>query len=354
MVTVARIVLMPIPGYLLFGGASELFAALLMIIVIGLTDWIDGIMARREGPSVLGGLLDPIADKIFIAAIYLPLTERGVIPIWMTACIFARDFVVTTLRTSLSLRDAPMRTATLAKYKTATQMMGIGYVTLYLAHTENPASIWVWAFIIGPIFLPLGLILYRFATKQKQGPRSVTMMSLMIFAVAMRAVLGPDLAIILSLWIITTMTVVSGFSYLSDAWGALRGTPGSYKEGMRFILDGILVPVAYVLLLNYPNSGTITLAIILVITVELTLGGLGNLLASRHIVPRFRWMAIKSILQLILAGTALLARYFGTEAQVLAPDVTLDQLAILSALFITVAYAGASFWRHRSVYLAAI
>ena len=115
MVTIARIVLMPIPGYMLYQGAQPLFACIGVIFLLGITDYIDGIMARREGPTVLGGLLDPIADKIFIAVIYLPLTERymegwdrAVVPMWMTMCIFCRDFLVTSLRTSLMLRDAPM------------------------------------------------------------------------------------------------------------------------------------------------------------------------------------------------------------------------------------------------------
>jgi len=130
--TLARIVLMPIPGWLLYQGAPYLFVCLAVIFVLGLTDWFDGIIARRQGPTVLGGLLDPIADKIFVAVIYLPLAERfvpewgrAVIPIWMTCCIFVRDFLVTSLRTSLLLRDAPMRTSQLAKLKTAAQMLGV-------------------------------------------------------------------------------------------------------------------------------------------------------------------------------------------------------------------------------------
>lgn len=347
MVTVARIVLMPIPGYLLYGGSSQLFAALIAIIILGLTDWIDGIMARREGPSTLGGLLDPIADKIFIAVIYLPLTERGVIPIWMTACIFARDFIVTTLRTSLSLRDAPMRTSTMAKYKTGMQMVGIGYVILYMAHKHDPSSIWVWIFILGPIALPLGLIFYRLFKRQEQGPRSRTMMGLMIFAVGLRVFLGPDMAIQISLWIITTMTVVSGFSYLVDAWSALKGAAGSYKEVLRFILDGLLVPVAFVLLFGRYDTDFMSTAIILVITLELVVGGLGNLLASKKITPRFRWMALKSLLQLLLAGAAFVLPGVGS-------DLRLGEACIILALAVTLGYAALSFWRHRAVYLDAL
>ncbi len=349
MVTVLRIVLMPIPAYLLYQGTFELFAALIMIIFLGLTDWLDGIMARREGPSVLGGLLDPIADKIFIAAIFLPLTERGVIPVWMTACIFARDFILTTLRTSLSLRDAPMRTSTLAKFKTATQMIGIGYVLLYLTHSNNPDSVWVWILIIAPIAFPLSLILYRLFKRVKQGPRSRTMAALMTLAVVIRYFLGPELAIYISMWVITAMTVVSGFSYLVDAWSALKGTPGSFKELLRFGLDGLLVPVSLVLLLGRYDTPGMSALLILIVTLELAVGGLGNLLGSQKITPRYRWMALKSLMQVCLASTALALWYFDIQTA-----LPLGEACIVAAMAVTTIYAAAAFWHHRVVYLSAI
>ncbi|MCP4599416.1 MAG: CDP-alcohol phosphatidyltransferase family protein [Proteobacteria bacterium] len=350
MVTVTRIVLMPIPGYLLYSNSfDDLFVAMIFIIILGLTDWVDGIMARREGPSMLGGLLDPVADKIFIAAIYLPLTDRGIIPVWLTVCIFARDFLVTTLRTSLSLRDAPMRTSTLAKFKTAMQMIGIGYVILYLTFANDPASIWVWAFIIGPIALPTSLIVYRLIKRQKQGLRSNTMAFLMIVAVTIRVLFGPYLATQITVYVITAMTVISGFSYLVDAWSALKGAAGSYREMMRFALDGLLIPVSFVLLLGRYETAYMSMAIILVITLELTVGGLGNLLASHKITPRFRWMALKSILEVGFAVTALALWYFEVDT-----GLPVGEMCIICALLVAGIYSVISFWRHRATYLADI
>jgi cardiolipin synthase len=349
MVTITRIVLMPIPGYLLFGGPTELFAALLLIIVLGLTDWVDGIMARREGPSVLGGLLDPIADKIFIAVIYLPLTFQGAIPLFFTACIFSRDFIVTALRTSLSLRNAPMRTSKLAKFKTAIQMVGIGYVILYLAFEHDPDSWVVWLFIVAPIFLPFGLILYRLFKGQKQGQRSTTLMSLMIFAVGMKHFLGLHLATLVSLYIITGMTVVSGFSYLADAWSALKGATGRYREALGFILDGVLVPVIFVLLLDAYDSLLMATAVILVITFELAVGGLANLLASEMKTRTLGAAWAKSITQALLGGAGIaLAHLQGGAYQ------SAGQACVLAALALTTFYCGISFWRHRRAYLSAI
>ena len=348
MVTILRIVLMPIPGYLLYGDESNLLFALFWVAILGLTDWLDGVMARKEGPTVLGGLLDPIADKIFIAVIYLPLTDRGIIPIWLTAAIFARDFVVTTLRTSLSLRDAPMRTATLAKYKTAIQMVGIGYVILYLAHESTPDALLVWLVITVPYVIPISVILGRFIKKQKQGPRSITMLCLMTYCVGMRYYLGPQLSIDITVYVIGGLTVVSGFSYLIDAYSALKGAAGSIKELFRFIVEGVMVPVLYIALLSRYNTSFMSAAIILVITLELAVGGLGNLLASKKIVQRFNVAVLRALLQTGLAATALI---LGIESDF---SHTLGEVCITLGLLVTLAYTAGTFIHHRKSYLASI
>ncbi len=349
MVTITRIVLMPIPGYLLYCGSSKLAAVLVLTVILGLTDWIDGVMARREGASVLGGLLDPIADKIFIAVLYLPLAEQGIIPMWMAACIFSRDFLVTSLRTSLLLRDAPMRTSVLAKFKTAIQMFGVAYVITFMIFQDHPESPWMWGIAASPIVFPLAVILYRLFSGKKQGLRSVIMVLLLLLAVGLRYFLGHYTTIYVDLFIITTITVVSGFSYLMDAWSALQGKPGNFKETLRFGLEGVLVPVLFVLLLGRFQAPGMSLAIILIITLELAVGGLGNLLASQKIVPRFRWIATKSILQVLLSGTALIISLFQLQTA-----LPIGEACIALSLVITLFYSVYSFWRHRAVYLAAI
>jgi CDP-diacylglycerol--glycerol-3-phosphate 3-phosphatidyltransferase len=345
-ITIARIVLMPIPGWMLYteGGDAHLLATLGVLAALGLTDWVDGIIARREGPTVLGGLLDPIADKIFIAVIYLPLTERGLIPLWMTAVIFSRDFLVTALRTSLSLRGAPMRTSTLAKFKTAIQMLGIGYVILYAG---APRAWFTLPLICAPIVFPLGLILYRLVFGKEQGRRSLWMLGLFGAAVAGYLVFGPAVAGTATLWLITGMTVVSGFSYLVDAWAALRGKAGSAKELLRFVLDGLLVPVALLLLLGRYDIRGASTALIVAVVLELASGGLANFLAGQKIAPRFRWIALKSSLQVGLGVGALAIRLRAGAAW-----QPLGSVAVFAVLAVTVVFASLAFWRHRQRYLS--
>jgi cardiolipin synthase len=355
--TLARIVLMPIPGWLLYQGAPHLFVCVAAIIVIGITDWFDGIIARRQGPTVLGGLLDPIADKIFVAVIYLPLAERFVpewgrtiIPMWMTCSIFVRDFLVTSLRTSLLLRSAPMRTSQLAKFKTAAQMLGSGYIiffyAVFLAAADDRIT---WAGVLAPIAVPLGLILYRLVRGRKQGRRSLTMAGLMAAVAASRYALGPDLTSLLILAGITAVTVVSGLSYLADAWDALKGKSRGFRELGRFALDGVLVPLAFLLLLGRYDAFGASTMIILSVTLELAAGGVANLVASHKIAPRFRWVALKSALQIALCGAALAIDLFHLGAPAHA-----GWSLIAAATCVTLAFAVISFVRHRRLYLGAL
>jgi CDP-diacylglycerol--glycerol-3-phosphate 3-phosphatidyltransferase/cardiolipin synthase len=355
--TLARIVLMPIPGWLLYQGASQLFVCLALIVVLGLTDWLDGVIARRAGPTVLGGLLDPIADKIFVAVIFLPLTERyaadwdrTIIPMWMTCCIFLRDFLVTSLRTSLLLRDAPMRTSQLAKFKTAAQMLGVGYIIFFYAATLAAAAEWItWIALAVPIAVPLSLVVYRLIRGRKQGRRSLTMLGLMTAEAALRILLGADWASLLTLAGITAITVVSGLSYLADAWDALKGKPRGFREVGRFALDGVLVPIGFLTLLGRVEAFGASAMIIVAVTLELAAGGLANLVASHRIAPRFRWIALKSTLQIALCGAALAIDLFGLRAPAQA-----DLALVAAATAVTLIFAVISFVRHRRLYLAAL
>jgi phosphatidylglycerophosphate synthase len=305
----------------------------------------------------LGGLLDPIADKIFVAVIYLPLTERfvpewgrAIIPMWMTCCIFVRDFLVTSLRTSLLLRGAPMRTSQLAKFKTAAQMLGIGYIIFFYAAFLAAADDRItWVAVLAPVAMPLGLILYRLVRRQKQGRRSLTMAGLMATVAALRYFSGPDWTSLAVLAGITALTVVSGVSYLGDAWSALKGKSRGFREVGRFALDGVLVPLAFLLLLGRYDAFGASAMIILSITLELAAGGVANLVASHKIAPRFRWVALKSALQIALCGAALAIDIFQLRAPAHA-----GWSLIAAATGVTLAFAVISFVRHRKLYLGAL
>ena len=91
--TLLRLVLTPvITADILYGKWTR---ALILFFAAGITDVIDGFLARRFGqPTRAGAYFDPIADKILLVAIYLALGAAQAIPWWMVALVFARDLLI--------------------------------------------------------------------------------------------------------------------------------------------------------------------------------------------------------------------------------------------------------------------
>ena len=79
-VTVARLIPMPLIAWLIYQGETGWWIAICIALVVGSTDYLDGHLARKHGPTVLGALLDPLADKVFLAFMYVPLADLGLLP----------------------------------------------------------------------------------------------------------------------------------------------------------------------------------------------------------------------------------------------------------------------------------
>jgi cardiolipin synthase len=70
-------------------------AAVIVLMVSGFTDWLDGKIARRWNQmSRVGQLLDPAADRLYILATLIGLTVRGVVPLWLTVALVGRDLLL--------------------------------------------------------------------------------------------------------------------------------------------------------------------------------------------------------------------------------------------------------------------
>lgn len=93
LLTLARAVI-GLPLLLAMGGGQESLAWGLLLAG-GLSDWADGVLARRAGGgSVWGARLDPLTDKILISAPLLALAARGVLPLWAVWLLLARELLV--------------------------------------------------------------------------------------------------------------------------------------------------------------------------------------------------------------------------------------------------------------------
>jgi cardiolipin synthase (CMP-forming) len=89
----ARLVGVPIFLWLVLNEYDA--AAVIVLMVSGFTDWLDGKIARRWNQmSRLGQLLDPAADRLYILATLVGLTVRDVVPLWLTIALVGRDVLL--------------------------------------------------------------------------------------------------------------------------------------------------------------------------------------------------------------------------------------------------------------------
>jgi CDP-diacylglycerol--glycerol-3-phosphate 3-phosphatidyltransferase len=129
-ITVARLLGLPFVGYTIYGDVRLRIWGVVLGTLIGLTDSLDGYLARKQGATVLGSLLDPVADKVFVVVCYACYADRGGISWWVAAAILSRELLVTVLRSTLEGRGRRLPSTALAKAKTWIQMLGFGFIVL--------------------------------------------------------------------------------------------------------------------------------------------------------------------------------------------------------------------------------
>src|SRR5438105_9131970 len=133
-VSVLRILLVPVVVVLVAvqtRGAS--YAATAVFVAGGLSDFLDGYLARRFGTSTLtGAWLDPLSDKLLVAAAVVSLTAVSRFPVWAAVVIVVREAAVSILRAFMGSRRASMPASDIAKVKTVAQLTAIGLYMLPL------------------------------------------------------------------------------------------------------------------------------------------------------------------------------------------------------------------------------
>ncbi|GCD47505.1 MULTISPECIES: CDP-alcohol phosphatidyltransferase family protein [Streptomyces] len=97
--SMARLVGVPVFLWLIlwkeFGGPDTKYWALLVLALSGVSDYLDGKLARRWNQiSSLGRILDPAADRLYILSTLVGLTWRGILPLWVTAALLARELML--------------------------------------------------------------------------------------------------------------------------------------------------------------------------------------------------------------------------------------------------------------------
>ncbi len=159
LLTLSRIAAVPIVVALFYVPGNEArWLACVVFSAACITDWLDGHVARRwQQQSDIGRFLDPIADKLLVAAALLMLTASGRLPtgaLLPALVILCREILVSGLREYLAGLRVRMPVSRLAKWKTFIQMLAIGFL---IVGNAGPALIPVKA--IGGVLLWAAAIL---------------------------------------------------------------------------------------------------------------------------------------------------------------------------------------------------
>jgi CDP-diacylglycerol---glycerol-3-phosphate 3-phosphatidyltransferase len=135
-------------------GEKELLASALFIAA-SMTDGIDGYLARKRGQiTTIGILLDPLADKLLIAATFVTLVQfnPSLVPAWVAVVIIGREFLVSGLRSIAATEGFTIEASDLGKLKMVVQIVSAVAVILDHRWREWP--------IYGQFFLPVHWIAY--------------------------------------------------------------------------------------------------------------------------------------------------------------------------------------------------
>jgi cardiolipin synthase len=133
LLTISRVIAVPaLFGAFFLDGDAANWAAFAIFAAAGVTDFFDGYLARRYGAgSRFGAMLDPIADKLIVAAALVMLAGAGTIQgihLGAVIIILSREILISGLREFLSGDQIEMPVTALAKWKTTIQMFAIGFL----------------------------------------------------------------------------------------------------------------------------------------------------------------------------------------------------------------------------------
>ncbi len=155
-ITLSRICSIPVLVWILSSshfssvhGTKELLASALFIAA-AMTDGIDGYLARRRGEiTTMGILLDPIADKLLIAAAFIVLVQISpvLVPAWVAIVVIGREFLVSGLRSIAASEGFTIEASELGKFKMVVQIVAVVAVILDHRWKEWPVH--------GPYIFPI-------------------------------------------------------------------------------------------------------------------------------------------------------------------------------------------------------
>ena len=332
-----RIVSLPIPCVLLYGGVGSKLAALFLFGVLAFTDYLDGVLARRHGTTPFGTLFDPIADKIFITVVYIPFVQLGYAPLWTAVLLFLREFLITEMRRRLSQKKLELRVTELAKSKTTLQMAGAAFILLVHLITDRVLVVYLFS-----VPLAGSLIIMAWGLIRKHGisHRVVLALSCFTYILVIRLFFTPSWSAFLYMLVIIGFTYASGLQYVLVSYPVWSEIPGYPLRAAMRLASSFLVPmVALVMLHLVPRLSWMA---ILILSFDFASQGLDTWVSTMGGEERLKDWVKHAVLIPAAFGVAALAL-------VLAGTRVMAVAFLWSALVLSTVYMVVDFYGHRKL-----
>jgi len=140
--TVLRIILIPFfVGFLIYGHYG---LALLTLIVAGITDILDGVIARMANQRTkLGAYLDPLADKLLLTSAFVTLSILHLVPVWVAIVVLSRDLIIVVGTLLLYVTETPLEVVptVLGKAATLVQLLYLALALVFIYLQRDRASL---------------------------------------------------------------------------------------------------------------------------------------------------------------------------------------------------------------------
>ncbi|MEW5853220.1 MAG: CDP-alcohol phosphatidyltransferase family protein [Myxococcota bacterium] len=337
-VTLARMALLPIPcAMVLYAPREWELLALIIYTLLGITDYVDGRMARHYGPTVLGALLDPVADKVFMAAVITPLAAFNLVSAPVMVAILLREFLITSLRSAMSLRGKNVKTSVLAKLKTSIQMVGAGFIFL-IDRVPDTTQI-LTTLGVGSVGA-IAVMIWRYAVTRKVSPLVFVPCSLIVLAFLVRLMLPPREAIAVHWGVILVFTWASALDYLGGAWAVLKEGRGHRIQDIGRLLWTLIAGAGLpLMLMAFIEAAPVW---IVVMAAELTSGAVDNLRCHEGVLPK-PWTYPLRSLALAVGSTVVLSLPHGEHF--LSPAM----YGAMGLALVMTAWTALDFWVARAI-----
>ncbi|HBO84825.1 MAG: CDP-diacylglycerol--glycerol-3-phosphate 3-phosphatidyltransferase [Deltaproteobacteria bacterium GWC2_42_11] len=132
LLTISRILLVPV--FIIFIINDELSKALIVFIAAGITDALDGLIARLFNQKTLvGAYLDPVADKLILMSAYITLAIKDILPNWLSVVVVSRDVIILIGIIVLVLMDKEIKIRPSIVSKITTMLQVITVISVIMA-----------------------------------------------------------------------------------------------------------------------------------------------------------------------------------------------------------------------------